>query len=297
VKVFISWSGDVSRLVAEVLRKWLQDVLQAVEPFMSEEDTGKGTVWVAELTRELRETEFGIICLTPDNLSSPWIHYEAGALSNAFEGSRVSPFLFGVRRGDVGWPLAQFQSTLFERNDVLKLVHKINEACSDRAIEERAVERAFNRWWDELSDQLQMIARMPAAVQRSGDARSHDELLREILDLIREQSRLLSDPAELLPIGYVEALVRHATAFAASDPRNDLESAFGRLRRSIEALPQASGESGAREVSACADELQGVFESMITPHAPRRSLRARVIDDQRRWLANDQAGQPPQGEG
>lgn len=289
MKVFISWSGDLSKLVAEALRWWLPKVLQAVKPFMSEEDTGKGTLWVTELARELRETEFGIICLTPDNLAAQWIHYEAGALSRSFEDSRVSPFLFGVRRGDVGWPLAQFQSTVCEPDDVLKLVTKINAACGDRVIELKEVEDSFQKWWPDLEAKLQTIARMPAAVRHPGQERSGDELLREVLDTVREQSRLLSNPAELLPIAYIEALIRHATALAALDLRNELEIAIGRLRQSVEASKEAD-EPAIREIAACADEVQLVFERMTTPHAPRRSLRSRVIDDQRRLIAGDRDG-------
>jgi hypothetical protein len=70
MKVFISWSGPRSRAVAELLKGWLVDVIQAIGPWMSSY-IEKGARWVSELSEELEQSKLGIICLTQDNLSSP----------------------------------------------------------------------------------------------------------------------------------------------------------------------------------------------------------------------------------
>lgn len=80
MKIFFSWSGARSRAVAEALNDWLPRVIQAVKPFYSPE-IEKGAKWSNEIDDALEGTRFGIVCLTPDNLSSTWIHYETGALS------------------------------------------------------------------------------------------------------------------------------------------------------------------------------------------------------------------------
>lgn len=42
LKVFISWSGERSKEMANALREWLPMVLQYVEPFVSDKDISAG---------------------------------------------------------------------------------------------------------------------------------------------------------------------------------------------------------------------------------------------------------------
>src|SRR3989304_7947901 len=80
-RVFIGWSGNQSKAVAEALPSWLPRVIQAIQPFMSELDIPSGAKWQSTLDDELMTADFGIVCLTPENLSSPWVLFESGALS------------------------------------------------------------------------------------------------------------------------------------------------------------------------------------------------------------------------
>ena len=58
-------------------------VLRFVEPWVSSEDIPKGTRWGIQLASELEGTHSGIICLVHDNLTEPWLDFEAGALSKS----------------------------------------------------------------------------------------------------------------------------------------------------------------------------------------------------------------------
>jgi hypothetical protein len=80
MKIFLSWSGEVSHEVAKVLHTWIPCVLQGVGTFLSS-DISKGDRWNNVLADELKESQYGIICVTPFKIHKSWMNFEAGALS------------------------------------------------------------------------------------------------------------------------------------------------------------------------------------------------------------------------
>lgn len=109
MRVFLSWSGERSRAIAEVLKEWLPSVLQAIRPYFSPEDTTKGSRWASEIAKELEASRIALLVITPENQEAPWLLFEAGALSKNLDRSRVCPLLFGgMEPTDVKGPLVQF---------------------------------------------------------------------------------------------------------------------------------------------------------------------------------------------
>ncbi|MEU0697779.1 TIR domain-containing protein [Streptomyces niveus] len=158
IKVFLSWSGERSKKTAEALRSWLPDVLQYVNPWLSSLDISAGRRGVREITDELSETNFGIICITQDNQNSRWLNFEAGALAKQVEGGYAVPFLIGMRTTDLVSPLSQFQAIIGDsKDDVHKLLFDINEASGDLAIPRERLERAFQRSWPEFESGITAI--------------------------------------------------------------------------------------------------------------------------------------------
>lgn len=174
MKIFASWSGELSHKVACIFRDSLPIVLQTVDVWVSSEDIDKGTHWASEIASQLDQSQFGIICVVPGNLREPWLNFEAGALSKSFGTSRVSPFLLGVGRPEVTGPLAQFQSTLAEKEDVRKLVHSINNASDEAQLPEDRVNRSFDFWWPGFRDELSKLdidaGREPAEAAKDASA-------------------------------------------------------------------------------------------------------------------------------
>jgi hypothetical protein len=191
VKIFLCWSGPLSRYIAEALRDWLPSVLQAVEPYVSTEDIYKGARWNIEVARELEVANYGILCLTADNIKAPWLNFEAGALSKSVDEGSVSPFLFNIKPSDFTGPLTQFQSTVYERDDVLKLIRSINE-ISKTPLDSRRLHRAFEMWWPDLQKKLDSAKNLSSASgQDQGVKRSVEEMIAELLDLVRTQQKTL----------------------------------------------------------------------------------------------------------
>ncbi|BAU56179.1 TIR domain-containing protein [Mucilaginibacter gotjawali] len=198
MKVFISWSGSKSHKVALVFRDWFPSVIQSIEPYVSSEDIDKGARWSTDIAKELENSTFGILCVTKENLEAPWLSFEAGALSKTMDKAFVSPFLFDIKRSEVKGPILQFQSTIFQKEDIKKLLNTLNKACGEIGIPESRLEKAFEVWYPTLEDELSKISGIKDEAddaESKEDSKSHSaEILEEILDLSRNNQKLLRNP-------------------------------------------------------------------------------------------------------
>lgn len=104
MKVFISWSGDLSHDLAEAFRTSLPGALQTVRPYFTPADIEKGTRWSNEIAKELESSDVGVLFVTRDNINSSWLLYEAGALSKSLDKLRVCPMFFGLTHTDLPAP-------------------------------------------------------------------------------------------------------------------------------------------------------------------------------------------------
>lgn len=188
MKVFISWSGNISKEIAEALTKWIPTVLQSVKPYFSPSDIEKGSKWETEITKNLNECSVGIICVTRENTEKPWILFEAGALSNKLEKSRVCPLLFELSNSDLTGPLATFQTTEFKKSEFKKLLQTINKQLNDNKVSETVFNEVFEVFFPKLETNIQKILSENKSIEVSKTIeRSDREILEEILELSRRQ--------------------------------------------------------------------------------------------------------------
>lgn len=195
-KVFISWSGDLSKKLAEEVRLWLPGVLQFVKPYFTPNDIEKGTRWSTEIANELETSNAGIICLTKDNLNKPWILFEAGALSKNFGKANVCTILFNLDNADLTGPLTSFQATRFDKTDFKKLLVTINNTGGESKLESAVLNDVFEMWWPKLESKIKNI--LDTQVEDSDDKlRSEREILEEVLELTRMNAKRFPRRADI----------------------------------------------------------------------------------------------------
>lgn len=186
--VFLSWSGNKSRAVAETLKQWLVQVIQAVDPWISC-DIAKGSRWNSEVSAKLEASKFAIICLTRENLDARWILFEAGAISKLNDAS-VCTLLLDITPAEVEQPLSQFQHTTIEKSDFRKLVHTMNDALSragERGLPSQTLDSIFETFWPQLQNELVEISETQYAEEHK--MRSDRAILEEIVEILRNQER------------------------------------------------------------------------------------------------------------
>lgn len=207
-KVFISWSGDLSKALGEAFRDWIPKVLQSVKPYFTPDDIEKGARWAKEIGQELSSSQLGIICLTQDNQHSPWILFEAGALSKNLEESKVCPLLFNMDTTDLKGPLSAFQATKFNKEDVKKLLESINSSCEETKLDTKSLDETFDMWWPKLEEKINEILSSGRNSSVS-HKRSDRDIMEEILELTRSNAKsILSDEKRISRLT-IEDLVHH----------------------------------------------------------------------------------------
>lgn len=223
MKVFISWSGDQSKAIGEVFRKWLPSVIQAVRPYFAPDDIEKGTRWDAEISKELQDSQLGIMIVTPESRASLWMVFEAGALSKQVDSSRICPVLFGMQNTDLQGPLIKFQTTRFTQEDMRKLVRSVNNACGDQKVDDAVLDEAFEMWWPRLEQQVMKLLadHAPPPVV---SPRTERELIEEILSLVRASAARASATITLTPLALADLVNKYRAMLRAREEQGDFET-------------------------------------------------------------------------
>lgn len=184
MSVFISWSGNRSKAIAELLDEWLQCVLQTIDPWISTQDISKGTLWNNEINNQLKGINTGIICLTRENKNSPWILFETGALAKGISSNRVCTFLIDLQTQDISDPLAQFNHTLPTKDDMFKLLITLNEGL-EKPLKEKILKGVFETYWGQFEQKFNRILQDTQEQAAEIPETSDKDILTEILSSVR----------------------------------------------------------------------------------------------------------------
>lgn len=147
--VFIAWSGLRSRQMAACLYDWIPRIKPGLRFWMSETDVPAGEMWVETLIERVKTAQAMIVCLTPENQDSRWLHFEAGLGM----GKPLIPVLWGLDAGEVQAPLGSLNSCLADQRGMRKLVDRLSEVLSLSEVDREA----FDRYWPDVLAEFKKI--------------------------------------------------------------------------------------------------------------------------------------------
>lgn len=186
MKIFICWSEQPSQAIAECLTKWLPRFMPGTEPFCSVEGIRSGARWFSEVGESLRASQYAVLCMTPTNLTSHWIHFEAGAISKSIDKAYVVPLLFsGAKVSDLSTPLSEFQARQYGKEEFEKLISDISRQLpSEAAIKEENLRYTFEKMWADFDGEIQAACKKSRERSEPRKREIH-QILEEILTLTR----------------------------------------------------------------------------------------------------------------
>jgi len=127
--VFICWSGDKSKAIAEFIKELFNNILPRNIKIFISEDIPPGDFWPISLQQKLVEASFGIVCITNTNQTAPWMLYEAGCISNKCQNKNehnIIPVLIDIPKlTDPSNPLSQYQYKQLSIESLKEILNKI----------------------------------------------------------------------------------------------------------------------------------------------------------------------------
>lgn len=184
MKIFISWSGNRSKAVAELFSEWLKCVIQASQPWISTRDIDRGAIWFSEINDKLRDVSVGVVFLTQENKDRPWILFETGALAKGLSSNRVCTFLIDLIPTDLQDPLAQFNHTLPKKDGLWELIRTINSSITETPLDEKILDKVFQTYWPQFEKDFDK-ALIDNPIGEVIPPRSEEDILSEILNNTR----------------------------------------------------------------------------------------------------------------
>ena len=194
MRVFISWSGERSKGLAQAFREWLPMVLHYVDPFMSDADIDAGDRWNQVLAKELEACSYGIVCVTSENVNEPWVLFEAGALAKSLDTSKVIPVLLDLEFSDLTGPLSHFHATKLDVGGVGDVIHSL-QASADSPLPEERANKQFEALWPGFKEKIEEIPDQPPTERH---VRPQHEVLEDLVAGVRNLDARMRDSEETM---------------------------------------------------------------------------------------------------
>ena len=194
--VFLSWSTERSQKLAKIFNEWITNVLPTVKTYISTEQIGPGDRWSDSIGKGLETNFMGIFFMVEENVDSPWLNFEAGAISKNIEGSKVIPLLHDMKPEQINGPIAQFQAKLINQEpDIFSIVKQINTGINDeRKINNEILKKLFDKWYPDFVEEYTKFCNdNPGPIEtedkKSSNLLDSEDQIGEILNIVRSLRR------------------------------------------------------------------------------------------------------------
>ncbi|HYL99067.1 MAG TPA: hypothetical protein VEZ90_08950 [Blastocatellia bacterium] len=163
-------------------------LIQGVKAWVSAADIEAGQRWNDAINAELRDTTFGIICITPENQPHRGFSSRRAHLRKPSINVRGCPYLVGMKTADLQpGPLTQFQAKLANESDTEAILKAINAARGAEALPPDRLAKQVKLYRPELKTALESL---PPA-RSDAPERTSERKLDELLDIARSISNRL----------------------------------------------------------------------------------------------------------
>lgn len=201
--VFLSWSGEQSRKVAEAFRELFSSVFTpTIKSFISSKDISAGARSIGTLFEKLEQCNYGVCFINAENFRAPWIQFEVGALSKMTTDSQVMVLLLdeNVINSLYGTPLGEFQHKLFNKEDIKSIFEEIIKIFGHNDDKDSFLQR-FDGGWDDFNNKS--IAALNEQCAKKEAIEKTDYAEKEELDTIK---KMLLNVQNLLKTEYSQTV-------------------------------------------------------------------------------------------
>jgi hypothetical protein len=149
MKLFLAWSGGRSYELAKALGSCIREVCPdgAVKYFLSS-GIEPGMQWFDAVDQALKESDAVLLCITRDNVRSPWMHFEVGSRLGTDKDSRVFTYLLDAKPDELTDALRRYQAADCTKEGTLSLLETLSRAPGD------TLSDRFEGYWPKLEHKI-----------------------------------------------------------------------------------------------------------------------------------------------
>jgi len=156
MKVFVTWSGDLGREVADAIRDLWPDVISDLDVAMSLSQREFSVARFAASAEALPACCAAVIIVTRESQESPWLQFEAGTLATSITAAKTTLLLLDLNKADLLGPLAMFESVELSRPAVRDFLARLDLSRASATATCAGFDDRFESWWPSFGRRLKL---------------------------------------------------------------------------------------------------------------------------------------------